>query len=155
MYRARSRTSAGKSPSGSCTSIGRTIRRSSAVRTQAQAVAALEHPHVATVYDYWREPGRAFVVTRFLRGGSLRAVGSLRPLTSERATRMLQQVASALSALRRDVAHGNLRLLERALRRGGNAYLTDFSIGGGAAAARTISTRSSLWRARRSVSACR
>ena len=38
----------------------------------AQAVAALEHPHVAPVYDYWREPGRAYIVTRFLRGGSLR-----------------------------------------------------------------------------------
>ncbi len=39
---------------------------------EAQAVAALEHPHIAPVYDYWREPGRAYVVTRFLRGGSLR-----------------------------------------------------------------------------------
>ena len=38
---------------------------------EAQAVAALEHPHIAPVYDYWREPGRAYVVTRFLRGGSL------------------------------------------------------------------------------------
>ena len=39
--------------------------------TDAQAVAALEHPHVAPIYDYWREPDRAYVVSRFLRGGSL------------------------------------------------------------------------------------
>ena len=37
----------------------------------AQAVAALEHPHIAPVYDYWREPGRAYVVSRYLRGGVL------------------------------------------------------------------------------------
>ena len=42
--------------------------------TDAQAVAALEHPHIAPVYDYWREPGRAYVVSRYLRGGSLRAI---------------------------------------------------------------------------------
>ena len=102
---------------------------------EAQAVAALEHPHVATVYDYWREPGRAFVATRFLRGGSLRELWDRSgPLTSERATRMLQQVASALSAaLRRDVAHGNLRPSNVLFDEEGNAYLTDFSIGSGAA----------------------
>ena len=52
----------------------------------AQAVAALEHPHVAPVYDYWREPGRAYVVTRFLRGGSLQDswVALARSRTSER-----------------------------------------------------------------------
>ena len=40
----------------------------------AQAVAALEHPHIAPIYDYWREPGRAYIVSRYLRGGSLRAI---------------------------------------------------------------------------------
>ena len=40
----------------------------------AQAVAALEHPHIAPIYDYWREPSRAYVVSRYLRGGSLRAI---------------------------------------------------------------------------------
>ena len=39
--------------------------------TDAQAVAALEHPHVVPIYDYWREPNGAYVVSRFLRGGSL------------------------------------------------------------------------------------
>ena len=40
----------------------------------AQAIAALEHPHIAPIYDYWREPGRAYIVARYLRGGSLRAI---------------------------------------------------------------------------------
>ena len=100
---------------------------------EAQAVAALEHPHIAPVYDYWREPGRAYVVTRFLRGGSLRElVDRSGALPYERATRALEQVASALAmAHRRGVVHGDLRPSNVLLDEEGNAYLTDFSIGSG------------------------
>ena len=41
---------------------------------EAQAVASLEHPHILPLYDYWRDPGGAYLVSRFLRGGSLRAI---------------------------------------------------------------------------------
>jgi DNA-binding SARP family transcriptional activator/WD40 repeat protein len=98
----------------------------------AQAVAALEHPHLAAVYDYWREPGRAYVVTKFLRGGSLHELVERLALSPERATRTLEQVASALaSAHRRGVAHGDLRSSNVLFDEEGNAYLTDFSIGSG------------------------
>ena len=39
-------------------------------------MAQLEHPHVVPLYDYWREPDAAYLVMRFLRGGSLRAGSS-------------------------------------------------------------------------------
>jgi DNA-binding SARP family transcriptional activator/WD40 repeat protein len=104
----------------------------------AQAVAALEHPHIAPVYDYWREPGRAYVVTRFIRGGSLRELldrSDAMPL--ERATRTLEQIASALAvAHRRGVVHGALRPSNVLFDEEGNAYLTDFSIGSGSGEAR-------------------
>ena len=102
---------------------------------EAQAVAALEHPHIAPVYDYWREPGRAYVVTRFLRGGSLgELVDRSGALPPERATRTLEQVASALAmAHRRGVVHGDLGPSNVLLDEEGNAYLTDFSIGRGSA----------------------
>ena len=104
----------------------------------AQAVAALEHPHVAPVYDYWREPGRAYVVTRFLRGGSLRELlDRSDAIPHERATRILEQVASALAvAHRRGVVHGELRSSNVLFDEEGNAYLTDFSIGSGSAGVR-------------------
>jgi DNA-binding SARP family transcriptional activator/WD40 repeat protein len=102
---------------------------------EAQAVAALEHPHIAPVYDYWREPGRAYVVTRFLRGGSLREmVDRSDAIPRERASQALEQIASALAmAARRGVVHGNLRASNVLFDEEGNAYLTDFSIGVGSA----------------------
>src|SRR5262245_62366976 len=38
---------------------------------EAQLVARLEHPHITPLYDYWRDPEGAYLVMRWLRGGSL------------------------------------------------------------------------------------
>ena len=38
---------------------------------EAQTVARLEHPHIVPLYDYWREPDGAYLVMRYLQGGSL------------------------------------------------------------------------------------
>src|SRR6266545_1079511 len=64
----------------------------------AQAVAALEHPRIVPIYDYWREPGRAYVVSRYLRGGSLRAIEDRgERLERDQAVGLFEQVASALA----------------------------------------------------------
>jgi serine/threonine protein kinase len=39
---------------------------------EAQLVARLEHIHIVALYDYWRDPKGAYLVMRWLRGGSLR-----------------------------------------------------------------------------------
>ena len=38
---------------------------------EAQLVAGLEHPHIVPLYDYWREPGAAYLVMRLVDAGSL------------------------------------------------------------------------------------
>ena len=38
---------------------------------EAQVVARLEHPYIVPLYDYWREPGGAYLVMRYLRGGTI------------------------------------------------------------------------------------
>ncbi|HLA92193.1 MAG TPA: BTAD domain-containing putative transcriptional regulator [Actinomycetota bacterium] len=96
---------------------------------EAQIVAKLEHPHIVPLYDYWREPDAAYLVMRFLRGGSVEDLLRSGPLEPERASSILDQVAAALSAahrqgiVHRDVKPGNVLLDEE-----DNAYLTDFGV---------------------------
>ena len=47
---------------------------------EAQIVARLEHPHIVPLYDYWREPDAAYLVMRFLRGGSVEELLEAGPL---------------------------------------------------------------------------
>jgi serine/threonine protein kinase len=97
---------------------------------EAQLVARLEHPHIVPLYDYWREPDGAYLVMRFLHGGSLgdkiRTGGAL-PL--EEADRLLDQITAALAvAHRHGVVHRDLKPANILLDEDGNAYLTDFGI---------------------------
>lgn len=101
----------------------------------AQAAAALEHPHIVPVYDYWREPGRAYVVSRYLRAGSLRGLQERgESLPRDRALRVVEQIALALAfAHSQGLAHGSVGSSNVSFDPEGNAYLGDFQIGVGLA----------------------
>jgi tRNA A-37 threonylcarbamoyl transferase component Bud32 len=96
---------------------------------EAQTIARLEHPYIVPLYDYWRDPDGAYLVMRYLRGGSLLSALQSGPWRVERAAAMLEQVAGALAAahrmgvVHRDIKPGNI-LLDEA----GNAYVADFGI---------------------------
>jgi WD40 repeat protein len=98
--------------------------------TEAQLIARLEHPHIVPLYDYWREPSGAYLVMRYLRGGSLS--DSLRdhgPWSPEKAAELLAQIASALAvAHRQNVIHRDLKPENILLDELGNGYLSDFGI---------------------------
>ncbi|MGJ3237933.1 MAG: protein kinase domain-containing protein [Anaerolineae bacterium] len=97
---------------------------------EAQLVARLEHPHIVPLYDYWREPGGAYLVMRYLRGGSLR--DSLEQNGAWDAThvaQMLTQIGMALAfAHVNGVVHRDLKTDNILLDESGNSYLTDFGI---------------------------
>ncbi len=96
---------------------------------EAQLVARLEHIHIVPLYDYWREPGGAYLIMRWLHGGSLRSVLQRGPLTPEHTSHLLDQIASALAAAhRRGVVHRDLKPDNVLLDEDGNAYLADFGI---------------------------
>ena len=97
--------------------------------SEAQLVARLEHPYIVPLYDYWREPDGAFLVMRWLRGGSLYETLQRGPLPADALPRLLDQIGGALSAAhRRSVIHRDLKPANILLDEDGNAYLADFGI---------------------------
>ena len=98
--------------------------------SEAQVVARLEHPHIVPLYDYWREPDSAFLVMRYLRGGSLRdRIDQDGILGTEEAGKVLEQVGAALAfAHRNGVIHRDIKADNILLDEEGNAYLGDFGI---------------------------
>jgi DNA-binding SARP family transcriptional activator/WD40 repeat protein len=96
---------------------------------EAQLVARIEHPHVVPLYDYWREPGGAYLVMRFLRGGNLADLLDPGSLELEKIARMLEQICGALGAAHRQgVVHRDVKPSNILLDAEGNAYLADFGI---------------------------
>jgi serine/threonine protein kinase/WD40 repeat protein len=96
---------------------------------EAGTIARLEHPYIVPLYDFWREPDTAYLVMRWLNGGSLETSLDAGPWSLERAARLVEQVASALScAHRQGVVHRDVKPANVLLDTQGNNYLADFGI---------------------------
>jgi serine/threonine protein kinase len=98
---------------------------------EAELVARLEHPHIVPLYDFWREPGAAFMVMRLLKGGALSQYlkTTHSPRFAVRVLPLLHQVAQALNAAHRaGVVHRDFKPANILLDEQGNACLADFGV---------------------------
>ena len=87
--------------------------------TEARLIARLEHPHITPLHDFWCDPNGAYLVMRYLRGGSLRdAIYKEGAYDLDSSSRLLDQLASALDlahrneVIHRDIKPGNILLDE-------------------------------------------
>ena len=98
--------------------------------TEAQLIARLEHPFIVPLYDYWRESTGAYLVMRWLRGGSIhQTLHKDGPWSTEDTGRVLVQIGEALAvAHRQGIIHRDIKVENILLDENGNAYLTDFGI---------------------------
>ena len=102
---------------------------------EAQIIARLEHPHIVPLYDYWRESDGAYLVMRWLRGGSLQGLLAQGAVKIETAVPIITQIASALqTAHRHNIIHRDVKPANILLDEEGNSYLSDFGIARDAAA---------------------
>ena len=97
---------------------------------EAQLVARLESPYVVPLIDFWRDQQGAFLVMRWLGGGSLLdRLQSQGALSLEEAVMVINNITKALhvahrnQVIHRDIKPGNILLDEDDY-----AYLTDFGI---------------------------
>jgi len=98
--------------------------------SEARLVARLEHPNIIPLYDYWRDPSGAYLVMRWLQGGSLRNLLDARKvLPPEEVSQLLDQLAAALMVAHRGgVIHRDLKPENVLLDEDENVYLADFGI---------------------------
>ena len=103
-------------------------------KRESRIAASIEHPNVIPVYEAGEGEGVLYLIMRYVEGTDLRALidGRKGGLEPERATRLVGQVAAALSAAhRRDLIHRDVKpanvLIDPAEERE-HAYLTDFGI---------------------------
>ena len=95
---------------------------------EAALIASLEHPHIVPLYDFWRDPLGAFLVMRWMEGGSL-ADRLDKPWTIAEIGTVFPQLGDALAhahdagVVHRDVTPRNVMFDS-----GNNAYLCDFGL---------------------------
>ena len=96
---------------------------------EAHLVAQIEHPHIVPLIDYWRDPDSAYLVMRWLRGGTLERRLDDGPLSLDETLSMARQIGDALSvAHARGVVHRDVKAANILFDEQGNAFLTDFGI---------------------------
>lgn len=108
---------------------------------EAQAVSALSHPNIATVYDYGQLPdGHPFIVMELVEGETLSDVIGSGKLTLPRAVEVIEKVAEALcEAHRQGIVHRDIKPTNIAINKRAEVKVLDFGLakqlrGGGTSA---------------------
>lgn len=97
--------------------------------TEAKLVAGLEHPHVVSLFDFWRDPDGAYLVMPYLQGGSLGRALRQGRIDAKAGLQMIEAVGSALAyAHRRGVIHRDVSPENVLLDAEGNPYLGDLGV---------------------------
>lgn len=113
---------------------------------EARAAAAISHPNVVGVYDYGVHQGSAYLVLRYVEGGTLRRhLATRKRLGADEASRLVGQILAGLAAIHavglihRDVKPENMLVGTDGLLR-----LTDFGIAVAAVDPR-LTTHGQIW----------
>ena len=96
---------------------------------EAQAAAALDNPHVCTVYQAGEHEGRAFIAMALVEGHSLKQRLAQGPLALDEVLAFSREIAEGLAeAHGRRIAHRDIKPANIMLAGGRQAKITDFGL---------------------------
>jgi eukaryotic-like serine/threonine-protein kinase len=116
-------------------------------RREARASARLSHPHVVSVFDQGEDDDIVFLAMELVEGRTLREViAAEAPLTTRRATEIVDQVLQALSAAHRaGIVHRDIKPENVLVSSHGPAKVADFGLARAVTAGTTSRTTDLLW----------
>ncbi len=98
-------------------------------RREGLLQAALDHPHIVTVFEAGEADNRLFLAMRMVEGPTLKDLILRRQLDDRRALRLLMQVAEALDAAHaKGLIHRDVKPQNVLVGAGDHAYLADFGL---------------------------
>jgi len=98
-------------------------------RREGLLQAALDHPHIVTVYEAGEADERLFLAMRMVEGPTLKELIVRRELDDRRALRLLTQVAEALDAAHaKGLIHRDVKPQNVLVGAGDHAFLADFGL---------------------------
>lgn len=96
---------------------------------EAQALAALDHPNIVTVYDFGQVGGFYYLLMEFVDGVSLRQLLRERPCTPEEALAIVPAICEALQfAHDRGIVHRDIKPENILLNKAGQVKIADFGV---------------------------
>jgi hypothetical protein len=79
-------------------------------RTEAQAVARLQHPHIVQIYEVGEHDGLPYIALEYIEGGNLKDRLADNPLPADQAARLVEVIARAVHfAHQRGIIHRDLK----------------------------------------------
>ena len=98
-------------------------------RREAQAAAALDHPHIAVIHEVGEHEGTLFIVMQYLEGQPLGKLVGQRPLPLKEWLRLAMPIAEGLShAHKHGIVHRDLKPDNVMITKEGQVKLLDFGL---------------------------
>lgn len=96
---------------------------------EARAASALDHPNIATVYEFDQWNGRTFVAMAYYAGETLRARLERGPLATDEVVSIVSQIADGLAAAHAaGIMHRDLKPANVLVTSGGQVKILDFGL---------------------------